>query len=94
MARMHEPAHPGEVLREYLGEITVTEAARRLGVTRVALSRILNGVSGISADMALRLQDALGTSAEMWLGMQKQYELWTASRGKRTKVTPILQHAA
>ncbi|SUA52376.1 Plasmid maintenance system antidote protein [Oligella ureolytica] len=50
--RMHNPAHPGIVLREYLGDLTVTEAASRLGVTRAALSRILNGSAGISADMA------------------------------------------
>ncbi len=61
MKRMHNPAHPGEVLREYLGELTVTNAAAKLGVSRVALSRILNGTNGISADMALRLEDALGT---------------------------------
>jgi addiction module HigA family antidote len=65
MACMHNPAHPGEVLREYLGAITVTAAADRLGVTRAALSRILTGSNGVFADMALRLQDALGTSAEM-----------------------------
>ena len=68
--RMHNPAHPGLVLREYLGELTITEAAARLAVTRTALSRILNGSAGISADMALRLRDALGTSAEMWLNMR------------------------
>lgn len=94
MVRMHDPAHPGEVLREYLGDMTVTEAADRLGVTRATLSRILNGGNGISADMALRLQDALGTSAEMWLGMQMQYELWIASKVKRPKVTPIVDRAA
>ena len=60
MARMFNPAHPGKVLREYLGALTVTEAAARLGVTRAALSRILNGSAGISADMALRLEAALG----------------------------------
>lgn len=86
MATMHNPAHPGEVLREYLGDITVTEAAAHLGITRASLSRILNGTNGISADMALRLQDALGTSAEMWLGMQKQRELWVASKRKRRKI--------
>ena len=63
--RMNNPAHPGLVLREYLGDLSVTEAASRLNVTRAALSRILNGSAGISADMALRLKDALGTSAEM-----------------------------
>ena len=86
MTRMHNPPHPGEVLREYLGEKTVTEAAQRLHVTRAALSRILNGGAGISADMALRLGDALGTSAELWAGMQLQYDLYQAKQKKRPKV--------
>lgn len=94
MTSMQNPVHPGEVLREYLGDITVTAAADRLGVTRATLSRILNGATGISADMALRLQDALGNSAEMWLGMQKQYELWVARKSKRPKIKPIFPHAA
>jgi addiction module HigA family antidote len=94
MARMYNPAHPGEVLREYLGDVSVTEAAARLGVTRVSLSRILNGTNGISADMALRLEAALGASAEMWVGMQVKYELWMASKNKRPKVIPFeKQHA-
>jgi len=73
-------------LREYLGEKSVTDAARHLGVTRVALSRILNGSAGISADMALRLSDALGTAPELWTGMQAQYDLWRASRRKRKRI--------
>ena len=89
MNRMHNPAHPGEVLREYLGELSVTEAASKLGVTRVALSRILNGANGISADMALRLEAALGTSAEMWAGMQAKYDLWKASKLPRPKISRI-----
>jgi addiction module HigA family antidote len=89
MNRMHNPAHPGEVLREYLGDITVTSAAQKLGVTRVALSRILNGTNGISADMALRLEDALGTSAMMWAEMQVRYDLWKASQKKRPKIRRI-----
>jgi addiction module HigA family antidote len=92
MNRMHNPAHPGTVLREYIGEVTVTEAASRLGVTRAALSRILNGSAGVSADMALRLEQALGTSAEMWLEMQLKYELWQASQRPRAQVIPL--HAA
>lgn len=84
--RMHNPSHPGSVLREYLGELSVTEAASRLGVTRAALSRILNGSAGISADMALRLRDALGTSAEMWINMQSHYDLWQAEQKPRPKV--------
>lgn len=93
--RMHNPAHPGLVLREYLGDLTVTEAAARLGVTRAALSRILNGSAGISADMALRLRDALGTSAEMWINMQSNYDLWQAEHRPRPKVVPFreLAHA-
>ena len=84
--RMHNPPHPGTVLRDYLQGVSVTNAARHLGVTRVALSRILNGSAGISADMALRLSDALGTSPDLWSGMQAQYDLWQASRKKRKKV--------
>jgi addiction module HigA family antidote len=75
--RMYNPPHPGSVLRDYLQGVSVTNAARHLGVTRVALSRILNGSAGISADMALRLSDALGTSPDLWSGMQAQYDLWT-----------------
>ncbi len=84
--RMYNPPHPGSVLRDYLQGVSVTNAARHLGVTRVALSRILNGNAGISADMALRLSDALGTSPDLWSGMQAQYDLWQASRKKRKKV--------
>jgi antitoxin HigA-1 len=84
--RMHNPPHPGSVLREYLGGMSVTDAARHLGVTRVALSRILNGAAGISADMALRLAEALGTSPDLWIGVQAQYELWRASKRRRRSV--------
>lgn len=90
MSRMHNPAHPGEVLREYLPEnLSVTETARRLGVTRQALSALLNGRAGVSAEMALRLEAALGTSAEMWLEMQAGYDLWQARQQRRPKVESI-----
>jgi addiction module HigA family antidote len=88
--RMYNPPYPGSVLREYLGPVSVTAAARHLGITRVALSRILNGSAGISADMALRLSDALGTSPELWTGMQAQHELWEASRRRRRKIAPLV----
>lgn len=91
--RMHNPPHPGRVLREYLDNTSVTEAASHLGVTRAALSRILNGSAGISAEMALRLAEALGTSAELWMGMQSQYDLWRASNRRRAKV-PRLKSSA
>jgi len=80
------PAHPGEVLRDYLGEMSVKEAASRLGVTRAHLSRILNGHAGVTAAMSLRLSAALGTSPEFWLRMQIQHDLWRAQRAKQPKV--------
>lgn len=79
MGRMHNPAHPGAVLKEWLDGISVTEAATKLGVTRAHLSRILNGHTGISADMALRLAAGLDTTPESWLQMQANYDLWQAA---------------
>lgn len=88
--RMHNPAHPGEVLREYLPEgLAVTEAAKRLGVTRQALSALLNARADVSAEMALRLEGALGTSAEMWIEMQAGYDLWKARQRPKPKVVPL-----
>lgn len=86
---MHNPPHPGSVLREYLGALSVTEAANHLGVTRVALSRVLNGAAGISAEMALRLSEALGTTPELWLGMQCQHDLWQISHKRRKRVARL-----
>lgn len=83
---MHNPPHPGLVLREYLGTMAVSAAAAHLRTTRVTLSRLLNGKAGISPDMALRLADAFGTSPELWLNMQSQYDLWRARRDKRPVV--------
>jgi len=80
------PAHPGEILRDYLGEMSVAEAAARLGVTRAHLSRILNRRAGVSAPMSLRLSAALGTSPEFWLKMQMQYDLWQAQKSKRPRI--------
>jgi addiction module HigA family antidote len=74
------PAHPGEVLKDYLGGMTVKEAAVRLRVTRATLSRILNQHAGITAGMSLRLAAALGTSPDFWLKMQGQYDLWHAKK--------------
>ncbi len=84
--RMHNPPHPGLVLREYLGKTAVSTAAAHLRVTRVTLSRVLNGRAGISASMALRLAAALGTSPELWMNMQAQYDLWQARRSKQPTV--------
>lgn len=89
MTRMHNPPHPGEVLREYLGDVTVTDAAMRLGVGRVTLQRVVNGAAGISPDMAYRLGAAFGTSPELWAGMQLQYDLHQAGKIKRPKIERI-----
>ena len=87
---MFDPPHPGSVLKDYLGNASVTDAAKHLGVTRATLSRILNGNAGISAEMAIRLAEALGTTPELWAGMQSQYDLWQASRKHRTKVVRLV----
>lgn len=89
MTRMHNPPHPGEVLREYLGDVTVTAAAARLGVSRVTLQRVVNGAAGISPDMAYRLGIAFNTSPELWAGMQLQYDLHQAGKIKRPNVERI-----
>jgi addiction module HigA family antidote len=90
--RMHNPPHPGEVLADTVladDRITVSGFARQLGVSRVALSRVVHGHAAVSADMALRLAAALGGSAESWLTMQAAYDLWQASRRRRPRVEPL-----
>ena len=90
MSRMHNPPHPGEVLRDtVLAWISVTEFAQRLGVSRVALSRVINGRAAVSAEMAIRFAAALGGSAESWLRMQSTYDLWQASKKRRPKIVPV-----
>lgn len=96
MARMHNPPYPGETLREdvlpALG-LTVTQAAKELGINRVTLSRVLNGKAGISVDLALRLEAWLdGPSAESWLKGQLTYDLWQAERCGQAKVS--VRHVA
>ena len=80
---MHNPPHPGEIIRDQCLEplgLSVTQAAAGLGVTRKALSELLNGHSGVSPEMAIRLSKAFGSTAEHWLAMQMQYDLWNAER--------------
>ena len=79
MTRMHNPPHPGEVLKAYLGDQTVTEAAAQLGVRRATLSALVRGTSGLTPAMADRLGNALGTSAALWAGLQLQHDLHQAS---------------
>ncbi|MBK6806289.1 MAG: HigA family addiction module antidote protein [Betaproteobacteria bacterium] len=91
--RMHNPPHPGEILRslclEPLG-LSVTDTAEALGVSRKTLSAILNGRAGISPEMAVRLSIAFDTSAESWLNQQTQFDLWHAEQSrKRLRVTRL-----
>ena len=78
---MHNPPHPGEIVRheclEPLG-LTVTRAAQGLGITRQALSDLVNGKAGVSVEMAMRLSKAFGSTPRTWLGMQMAYDLWHA----------------
>ena len=96
MARMHNPPHPGQTLRDdvlpALG-LTVTDAAAALGVTRPALSRVLNGRAAVSPEMALRIERWLGVDnggrAEVWLRMQSAHDLWAAEKASRTMLKRI-----
>ena len=98
MSSMHKPPHPGETLRDdvlpALG-LTVTDAAIQLGVTRAALSRVLNGKAAVSPEMALRLERWLGVEhggrAIVWLAMQSACDLWNAERAARTALKKIKQ---
>jgi antitoxin HigA-1 len=93
MAQMHNPPHPGEVLKETVlrtdGGITVTEFSKRLRVSRVALSRVVNGEAGVGAELAIRLAAVLRGSAESWLHMQLAYDLWHARKKRRPKIEPL-----
>ncbi|MEO8306962.1 MAG: HigA family addiction module antitoxin [Pseudomonadota bacterium] len=85
--QMHNPPHPGEILRslclEPLG-LTVTDAAKALGVSRKTLSSILNGRAGVSPEMAVRLSIAFNTTAESWLNQQVQHDLWQAEKLRKS----------
>lgn len=101
MTNMHKPPHPGETLREdvlpALG-LTVTAAAKQLGVTRAALSRVLNGRAAISPEMALRLEGWLGVEnggrADLWIAQQAAYDLWQARNHGAPKVQRAVLMAA
>ena len=88
--RMHNPPHPGEILREFLPDgMLIEEVAGRLGVSRVQLSRILNGRSAISADMAIRIGLLTHTTPESWLSGQVKWDLWQAAKKGKPKVQPF-----
>ena len=93
---MFDPPHPGLLIADILenGNLSigssVTALAKHLGVTRAALSRVINGKAAVSAEMALRLQDALGVKADLWLRLQAQRDLWVASRKRRKKPANVV----
>lgn len=95
---MHSPTHPGDFIKQTCLEpldLTVTKAAKHLGVTRQTLSRLINGECGISPDMAVRLSGAFGRDAEMWLRQQMHYDLAQAKkRMKDIKITSLLPATA
>jgi addiction module HigA family antidote len=94
--RMHNPAHPGEILRDlYLDPmgITITEAAEALGVSRKHISAIINGRVPVTPDMAMRLAVAFATEPDIWINLQAQHDLWTITRKARPKVKPLRQAA-
>ena len=101
MSKMYNPPHPGETLREdvlpALG-LTVTDAAAQLGVTRAALSRVLNERAAISPEMALRIEQWLGVKnggrADVWLAEQASYDLWQARKSFKQKVKRAAMIAA
>ena len=96
--RMHNPPHPGKIIKEAIQAIpmSVTRFAAHLGVSRVALSRVLNEKAGVTPEMSIRISEAFGQdSPDIWFNLQNDYDFWQASRtrARRTKIDP-LQSAA
>ncbi len=94
--RMHTPPHPGEILKEdVLPELglTVGQFAAHLGISRPHLSKVLNGRAGITAEMDIKLSEALGQPPGLWLRMQTSYDLWQAEQQPRQPVVPLRAEA-
>ncbi len=87
---MFNPPHPGLLIEDIMGKWSVTALAKHLGVTRAALSRVINGRAGISAEMALRLEEAFGVRAGLWMAMQAKRDLWVAKQNKQFKIQRIV----
>ena len=93
---MHTQKHPGFLLKEMLNQtdLSITRTADRLGVSRTALSRLLNGHAGISPEMALRLSQFFNTSVEMWINLQANYDIYLIKKSKnRFKIVPLAKAA-
>ena len=89
MTRMHKPARPGELLKEFLGARTATALAEHIGVARATISRILNGRTTVTVDLSIRLGQALALSPDFFSKAQLQYDLWIESQKKRRKIRPL-----
>ena len=89
---MHNPASPGELLREFMGDRSVTALAGHIGVSRATLSRILNGRNAVTVDLSIRLGEALSLSPDFFAKAQLQYDLWKKSQMKRRRIRPFLKH--
>lgn len=90
--RMHNPPHPGQVLRDALKAlpITVAQFAAHISVARSTVNRVLSGKAGITPDMSIRLSEAFGQSQpDLWLNMQTAYDFWQVSRARRKRVKPL-----
>lgn len=93
---IHTHPHPGEILREEVFEplkLTVTAAAQKLAMSRVALSRVLNGKAGISPELALRLESAGVSTARFWINLQANYDLWLAMQHPQPTIGSLLPAA-
>ena len=89
MTTMHNPASPGELLKEFLGSRTATQLAEHIGVARATVSRILNGRTAVTMDLSIRLGAALELSPDFFSKAQLQYDLWIESQKKRQKIKPL-----
>ncbi|MDQ2925050.1 MAG: HigA family addiction module antitoxin [Acidobacteriota bacterium] len=89
--QMHDPPHPGPILKEALENIpvTVTEFAAHIGISRVNLSRVLNGHAGITPEMSIRIGEAFGQAPDLWFKVQSAHDFWQALQTKRTKVKQL-----
>jgi addiction module HigA family antidote len=86
---MHNPAGPGELLKEFLGDRTVTELAQHIGVARATISRILNGRTAVTMDLSIRLGEALSLSPDFFSKAQLQYDLWVEMQKRRRRIKPL-----
>lgn len=86
---MHNPASPGELLREFLGDITATQLAQHIGVARATISRVLNNRTAVTMDLSIRLGEALSLSPDFFSKAQIQHDFWRESQKKRLRIQPL-----